>query len=178
MPLVIDVDSSDVMATLLILKAELENQLGSRMRMVFSGAAEGHILAQDISAANVGVIIEPKPVPSIWENRRGLPGPPLTNDTTLVALMRAGVKVGLKCSEPQLARNMRFDLTWAMLSSNGRISKAEGYALVSTNLRELLGVTMEQDLVAYTKGSVFEASSKVAAIISAQRGQVDVVSAA
>ncbi|KAJ6598878.1 carbohydrate esterase family 9 protein [Mycena vulgaris] len=179
-PLVIDVGNADIMATLLILKAEIENQLGTRMRMVFSGAAEAHIIAKEIGEASVGVILDAKPTVGVWEDRRILPGPPLTNDTTLVALIRSGVKVGLKCSEPQDARNTRFDLTWAMLASNGRISKAEAYALVSSNLHELLGVTMDNeigDLVAYAGGNAFEASSKVAAVISAQRGRADVFSA-
>lgn len=44
-----------------------------------------------------------------------LPGPPLTNDTTLAVLFREGVKVGLKCREAQDVRNMRFDLTWVRL---------------------------------------------------------------
>ncbi|KAJ7684011.1 carbohydrate esterase family 9 protein [Mycena rosella] len=178
-PLVIEVGNADIMATLLILKAEVENQLGSRMRMVFSGAAEASMLAKEISEARVGVILDAKPTVGVWEERRILPGPPLTNDTTLVALIRAGVKVGLKCSEPQQVRNMRFDLTWAMLTSNGRISETEAHALVSSNLQEMLGVTVETaDLVAYTGGSVFEASSKVVAVISAQRGRVDVFGAA
>jgi hypothetical protein len=51
-PLVIDTHHADIMATLLILKAEIENQLGSRMRMVFSGAAEAHILAKEISTSD------------------------------------------------------------------------------------------------------------------------------
>ncbi|KAJ7682612.1 hypothetical protein DFH06DRAFT_1076348 [Mycena polygramma] len=179
-PLVIDVGNADIMATLLVLKAEMENQLGTRMRMVFSGAAEVHILAKEISDANVGVILEAKPTVGVWDDRRTLPGPPLTNATTLVALVREGVKVGLKCHEAQHARNLGFDLTWAMLASNGLISKAEAYALVSTNLEELLGVTTEEagDFVAYSGGSPFETSSKVAAVLSAQRGQVDILSVA
>lgn len=36
------------MATLLILKAEVEDKIGSRMRMVFSGASEAHLLAEEI----------------------------------------------------------------------------------------------------------------------------------
>ena len=36
------------MASLLILKAEVEDKIGSRMRMVFSGAAEAHLLAEEI----------------------------------------------------------------------------------------------------------------------------------
>jgi hypothetical protein len=114
-----------------------------------------------------------KCLPSVNRPNR-LPGLPLTNDTTLGTLIRAGVKVGLKCSEPQYAANLRFDLTWAML--NGRISQSQAHALVSSNLHEILGVTVDEpeDLVAYTGGTVFEASSKVAAVISAQRGTVDI----
>ncbi|KAJ7765048.1 hypothetical protein DFH07DRAFT_902839 [Mycena maculata] len=176
-PLVIDVGNADIMATLLILKAEVENRLGSRMRMVFSGAAEAHILAKEISGANVGVILDAKPTVGVWDDHRTLPGPPLTNDTTLVILIREGVKVGLRSREAQFVRNIGFDLVSAMLASNGRIGKAEAYALVSTNLRELLGVIMDDqtgDLVAYTGGSLFETSSKVAAVISARKGQVDI----
>lgn len=36
------------MATLLVLKAEAEDRWGTTMRMVFSGAAEAHILAKEI----------------------------------------------------------------------------------------------------------------------------------
>ncbi|KAJ6539527.1 carbohydrate esterase family 9 protein [Mycena capillaripes] len=175
-PLVIDVGNADIMATLLILKAEIENQLGSRMRMVFSGAAEAHLLAKELRDAGVAVILDMKPVVGVWDDRRTLPGPPLTNATTLVALIREGVKVGLKCREAQSARNMRFDLTWAMLASNGLMSEDEAYALVSTNLEDILGVTTGRigDLVAYAGGSPFGTSSKVAAVLSAERGEVDV----
>ncbi|KAJ7638937.1 carbohydrate esterase family 9 protein [Roridomyces roridus] len=173
-PLVVDVNSADIMSTLLILKAETENELGSRIRMVFSGAAEAHILAKDIARANVGVILDAKPTVGVWDVRRSLPGPPLTNDTTLVALLREGAKVGLRTSEPQLVSNLRVDLAWAMSASNGRIGEDEAMALVSTNLRELLGVIVDdQDLVAYVGGNWFD-SCKVAAIISPQRGQVEI----
>lgn len=48
MPLVIEVESADIMATLLILKGEVEDRIGSRMRMVFSGAAEAHLIAEEL----------------------------------------------------------------------------------------------------------------------------------
>jgi len=48
-PLVIEVDSADIMANLLILKLDVEDRIGSTMRMVFSGAAEAHLLAKEIS---------------------------------------------------------------------------------------------------------------------------------
>ncbi|KAK7001003.1 carbohydrate esterase family 9 protein [Favolaschia claudopus] len=175
-PLVIDVGSADIMATLLILKTEVENQLGTRMRMVFSGAAEAHIIAPEIRNSNVGVILDAKPGVGVWDDRRALPGLPLTNDTTLAVLFKEGVKLGLRCQEAQDARNMLFDLTWAMLASNGVIKKKEAYALVSSNLQDLLGVVTEDvgDLVAYAGGGPFDMSSKTAAVISASRGVVDV----
>lgn len=48
----IDVHSADIMASLLILKADVEYKIGSRMRMVFSGATEAHLLAREISEDN------------------------------------------------------------------------------------------------------------------------------
>lgn len=48
-PLVIDVHSADIMASLLIMKAEVEYKIGSTMRMVFSGATEAHLMATEIS---------------------------------------------------------------------------------------------------------------------------------
>jgi len=46
---VIEVDTADIMANLLILKANVEDKIGSHMRMVFSGAAEAHLLGKEIS---------------------------------------------------------------------------------------------------------------------------------
>lgn len=86
----VEVSSADIMATLLILKAEVEDRIGSRMRMVFSGATEAHLLAQEISkvvpfnavalsndifarvgTADVGVILKPiRPFPLTWDDRR------------------------------------------------------------------------------------------------------------
>lgn len=42
------VDSADIMATLLELKAEAEDAKNSTIKLVFSGASEAHILAEDI----------------------------------------------------------------------------------------------------------------------------------
>jgi hypothetical protein len=59
-PLVIEVDSADIMASLLILKADVEDRIGSRMRMVFAGAAEAHLLAREISkwTPDVDVVLD------------------------------------------------------------------------------------------------------------------------
>ncbi|KAF9012657.1 carbohydrate esterase family 9 protein [Cyathus striatus] len=176
-PLIIDVDNADIMATLLILKSEIENSIGSRMKMVFSGATEAHLLAKEIGEADVGIILSPiRPFPAVWDQRRILPGPPLTNDTTLVTLLEHGVTVGIGVREAWQARNTRFDLDWARLESNGRISEHQVYAMATTDLERLLGVRAVEgvELVAFEGGGLFDWSSKAAAVISPQRGLVDV----
>jgi hypothetical protein len=177
-PLVIEVDNLDIMASLLILKADVEDKIGSRMKMVFSGAMEAHLLAEEIGYADVGVILNPsRPYPMVWDQRRALPGPPLSNDTALVTLMEHGVIVGLGIRSAWEARNTRFDVQWAALESNGRISQDQAYRLVSTDLEKLLGLRgIDEeigDLVAFNGGNVFDLSSKAVAVISAGRGLVD-----
>ena len=56
------------------------------------------------------------------------------------------------------------------------MNKRQAYALASTNLDKLLGIkhdSEDSDLVAFEGGGLFDLSSKVAAIISPQRGLVD-----
>lgn len=48
MPLVIEVGSADIMATLLTIKREVEERKGSTMKMVFAGAAEAHLIAKEL----------------------------------------------------------------------------------------------------------------------------------
>ncbi|KAG5648919.1 hypothetical protein DXG03_000268 [Asterophora parasitica] len=156
-PLVVEVDNANIMATLLILKVEVEDRIGSSMRLVFSGASEAHLLAQEL-------------------------GPPLSNDTALVKLMERGVTVALGVREAWEARNTRFDIQWAILESNERIDQRQIYALAYTNLPKLLGIReiddesqggRAVDMVAYEGGGAFDLSSKVVAVISSERQVVD-----
>ncbi|GBE80175.1 predicted protein [Sparassis crispa] len=177
-PLVIDVASADIMVTLLKLKAQIEEERGSTLRMVFARATEAHLIASEIAQAKVGVILDPvRPFPQIWDERRILPGPPLTNDTELVTLMEHGVTVGIGVHGAWEAANTRFEAAWAGLESNGRIDRLQAHALVSTNLEKLLDLEGwlgdDGDLVAYAGGSAFDLSSKVTAVLSPGRGLVE-----
>lgn len=108
-----------------------------------------------------------------------LPGPPLTNESTLVTLIDNGVKVGVGITEAWMAPNMRFDLSWVVATSNERISEQQAYAMFTTDLEKLLGVVnledSASDLVAYEGGGAFDLSSKVVAVLSPERGVVDLV---
>lgn len=110
--------------------------------------------------------------------------------------MDNGVTVAFGVNEAWEARNARLDLVWvskitsktlyklmamlqASLESNGRIDQQKAYSLITTNLEKLLGVVNvpddATDLVAYRGGSIFDLSSKVVAILSPERGGVDVL---
>ncbi|KAE9387106.1 hypothetical protein BT96DRAFT_1025981 [Gymnopus androsaceus JB14] len=176
-PLIISVDNTDIMASLIQLKAEVESTSGSAIQMTFSGASEAHLLAKEIGVAGVGVIVSPaRPFPSTWEMRRILPGPPLTQNSAISTLLANNVTVGVGVDGAWAARNTRFDVSWAALEADGEISKAEAIALASSNLEKLLGLksgTVTSDLVATTGGTVLDFESKVVGIVSAKRGVVD-----
>lgn len=58
------------MASLIKLKAYIEAETGSGIRLTFAGANEAHILAKEIGEAHVGVIVYPRPFPHSWKAKR------------------------------------------------------------------------------------------------------------
>jgi hypothetical protein len=68
---VINVDNADVMATLVMLKSEVEQSSSVRMRMTFVGGAEAHLVAKALADAQIGVIVTPpRSFPYTWSERR------------------------------------------------------------------------------------------------------------
>ncbi|KAG6845918.1 hypothetical protein H0H87_000724 [Tephrocybe sp. NHM501043] len=177
LPLVVEVQSADVMASLIRLKKDVEQDSGNSIILTFSGANEAHLLAKEISEANVGVILAPsRPFPGTWESKRILPGPPLTEHNVVAVLHANGVRVGLGTDEAWDARNLRFDIGWAALGANGQLSKADALALGSVNLEILLGLNTETgDLVATKRGDLLGFEGKVIAIISPSQGKVNIL---
>lgn len=71
MTLVIEVNSADIMATLIVLKGEIEAHYGSKLNMAFVGGTEAHLLASELAEAGVGVLVTPaRSFPHTWEHRR------------------------------------------------------------------------------------------------------------
>ncbi|KAG6835004.1 hypothetical protein H0H93_005679, partial [Arthromyces matolae] len=174
-PLVVDVDNADIMTTLLKLKANYESWSGNSLRLTFTGAAEAHLLADEISDAGVSVVItSPRPYPGAWENQRILPGPPLSRDSTLTALLAKNVNVAIGIRDEFDAHNARFNLAWVALESNGTISRAKALQIATTHLDHALGLERSRDIVAYRGGTLFDFESRVAGVISTQRGIVEI----
>jgi len=67
-PLVIDTENADVIATLLSLKEEVEGIVdGGFIRLAIAGGAEAHLLAKELGEAHVGVLFtRPKAFPTTW----------------------------------------------------------------------------------------------------------------
>jgi hypothetical protein len=117
MPLVVQTHKADVIATLVLLKSEVEKKSGVPMQLTVSGGNEAHLLAKELGEANVGVILNPvRPFPANWDALRILPGPPLTKDSQVSTLLAHNVTVGVGVIEAWEARNTRFDIGWVRLS--------------------------------------------------------------
>lgn len=70
-PLVIEVHNADIMASLINLKKETDEELGGLIKWTFAGATEAHLLAKEITNAAIGVIVTPsRPYPGSWDTRR------------------------------------------------------------------------------------------------------------
>lgn len=73
----------------------------------------------------------------------------------------------------------RFQLAQAYHDCVSSATAREVYGLATINLEQLLGVKgiepESADLVAFDGGSVFNLSSKIVAVVSSQRGLVDMM---
>jgi len=176
----VEAHSADIIATLILLKKEVERAKGRTIQLTITGAAEAHLLARELGEAGLGVILNPaRSFPYQWEDRRILPGPPLTADTPISTFLAHNVTVGVGVLEIWDARNVRFDIAWASYAAGGNMTEAEVLALGSTNVAKLLGAKSARkftpDLVATRGGDLLSFNSKVVGVISAGRGLVDLL---
>ncbi|KAJ7039580.1 hypothetical protein C8F04DRAFT_1085776 [Mycena alexandri] len=184
LPLVVTVHNADVIANLLLLKQEVETKVGKTMKMTLVGATEAHLLAPEIAAAGVGVILSPpRSFPYTWEQRRILAGPPLTAQSSAAWLASHNITVGLgpqgvnaqAAMSNWAVRNLRFDMAWVALESGGSISKEIALSMASSNIETLLGVRSgaSSEFAVTRGGDLFSLDAKVIAMVSAKRGVVD-----
>jgi hypothetical protein len=148
--LVITVHSADAIASLLRLKHSLETDLlpnllflnTTNIRLIIHGGAESHLLAPHLSQAKVPVILSPIfPYSTTWDQRRSLPGAPLSNGTAVDVLLAAGVQVGLGVNEDWESRDLWTAVGIIHANSGGKITGEEAIALVTNGrFEEILGL--------------------------------------
>lgn len=140
LPLVVTVHSADAMAAVLSVKKEVEAASPSEIHLTFLGGAESHLVAEELAAAHVGVVLAPfQSYRTSWEQRRALTGAPLTNGTAVDVLIEAGVVVGIGLEEDWVVRDLGLLAGIAYANSGGRLSERAALALVSTNIDTMLG---------------------------------------
>lgn len=146
-PLVIDVHSADTIASLLRLKEQIDESLSnSTIRLVLLGGAESHLLAKELAEASVGVILAPLyPYGASWDQRRSLPGLPLSNGTAIDVLHAAGVNVAIGVNEDWEARDLYLQAGTVKANGGGRISDAEAVAFASTKIYDILGLQQSKE---------------------------------
>lgn len=134
LPLVVEAHKADHIAQLLLLKSAFEeaHPHNPALALVVSGAQESHRLASELADANVPVLLNAQTRMQDWDDRRALPGPPLSKLTELSALVSAGVLVGIQIEEGWQAANLLWDATWAALDTDGLLKEEDAVALVST----------------------------------------------
>jgi len=185
MPLVITVNSADTIAALLRLKAELElhikstkhsaNSKEGKINLVILGGAESHLVAKEIAAAGVSVILAPLLEYSrAWDSRRSLTGAPLTNGTTIDALLDAGVLTAIASSpgESWEVRDLNLMAGIVYKNSGGKLSQSDALGLIGKNFEKILGIKTPQDEFVVFEGSPLEIGGRVKAVGS--QGRVSV----
>ncbi|GAA5919344.1 hypothetical protein JCM6882_008442 [Rhodosporidiobolus microsporus] len=146
LPLVIHANKADIFATLINLKKEIETASGREQRWIIHGGQEAHLLAPDLAAANIAVILTPvRSLPEDWDQRRALPGPPLTPRGPIEVLHDAGVKVAIGIQEEYQLRALLWEAAWAQRLTDGRVSRKEAVGWVSSALEELFDLSEERE---------------------------------
>ena len=170
--LVLSAHSADTIASVIRLKSQIEAVSSQSLRVVIIGGAEAHLVADELAAAKIAVVLAPLlPHAQSWDQRRGLTGPPLTNVSTNV-LLDAGVQLGIGVEETWETRDLGLLAGIAYANSEGRLSFEQAIDLVGGNFYEMLGLkdinnSNHADWVIW-EGSPLEIGGKVRAVGGAQ----------
>lgn len=167
LPLVVTVHSADATASVLKVKQAVEKE-GGRLRLAVLGGAESYILADELAAAGVGVVLAPaESYATNWDQRRALSGAPLTNGTAVDRLVAAGVVTAFGLEEDWLVRDLALLAGRAYRNGEGRLSEKDALALVSANVYKILGIEVPKARDGHfvvSEGSPFDIGSRVKAV--------------
>jgi len=162
-PVVIAVENVDEMGHLVLLKRELPD-----VNLVIFGGTEAHLIAKELAEAEISVILDShRCMPGTWRSRNCLPGPPLSPDTNFGVLRKHGVKVGLVVADNALLGESAWEANWAARLA-GDITSKETIDLVSSNIREILGLPKSKDFVIF-EGDPLDFGGRLALTIEGGR---------
>lgn len=183
-PLVISVHSADTIAAILRVKADVEtvikatatakNVKSGNINLVLLGGGEAHLVAKEIAEAGVSVVLAPVfAYANSWDLRRSLTGAPVTNGTTIDALIDAGVLTAIASTQSSEVRNLPLLAGIIYRNSEGRLSEDDALALVGKNLETILRFKgpRDEEFVVF-EGHPLEIDSRIKAVGS--RGRVSV----
>ncbi|ORX38692.1 hypothetical protein BD324DRAFT_621954 [Kockovaella imperatae] len=141
--LVVECNRADIMASVIRLKRDW----APGMQLTFLGGAEAWMIVDELVQYSVGVVVAPsRSFPATWDQRRIMPGLPITNHSLASYLASKGVVVGLGSREEWETRNIRFEAGWQYANYHHVFSRQDAIDLVSANLEELLGLNDRQDV--------------------------------
>lgn len=176
LPLVITVHSADAIASILKVKETVEKEISAKsktttsgkIRLALVGGAESYILADELAAAGVGVVLAPaQSYSTSWDQRRALSGAPLTNGTAIDRLVKAGVVTAIGLEEDWLIRDLALLAGRAHANSGGLLSEKSALDLISTNVYKMLGIdksALVDGHFAVFEGSPLEIGSRMRAV--------------
>lgn len=176
LPVVVTVHSADAIASILKVKETVEKEISARsqsssgkIRLALIGGAESYILADELAAAGVGVVLAPAQSYSTnWDQRRALSGAPLTNGTAIDRLVEAGVVTAIGLEEDWLIRDLALLAGRAYTNSGGLLSEKSALDLISTNVYKILGIEKSDAIVdghfVVFEGSPLDIGSRVKAV--------------
>jgi len=133
-------------------------------KFVIYGGTEAWLVADDLAAASIPVILSPwRCGPLDWEHRRCLVGPPLTESPVNI-LHDAGVKIALAQLEDDLTRDLPAEAAW--VGKYLGLNDEESFKLVSQNIVEIMGLG-EMDEMVLWEGDALSGAGVVVGVLGA-----------
>ncbi|KAI5457764.1 hypothetical protein BGZ63DRAFT_364196 [Mariannaea sp. PMI_226] len=181
--LALTINSADGIATALKIKSEIEDLLltgkstvkaPSRINLAIIGGAESYLVAKELAAASVGVILAPlQSIGEAWDTHRVLTGAPLTNGTTIDVLIDAGVVVAIGLHEDWELHDLGFAAGTVFKNAGGRLSEKAALDLISTNIYQILGLknneAQDEGHFVVSEGSPLEVGHRIKAVGSGKK---------
>ena len=127
-PFVVHVQQMDAIAAVMAFK----KRQPPTMKLVIADAVEAHLLADRLAAADISVVLRSRAMPSSFETLRA-------SDSALRTLVAAGVKTVLGVADLDNARNLRWEVGYAVESG---LDMGSALAAVTRNVGDVFGISL------------------------------------